>query len=472
MRKRVSVACLCALLGGCMVGPAYEEPELDLPAEWHVNVDYKNQGPNSLAEEAWLDIFRDEDLRELVDRALTNNRQMQVALERIVEARALYLVNRAPVFPTVDLGLLMERENESGLTTDAPELSDELFLGPTVNWELDLWGANRRTGRAAYATYLAEEYGAQAVRLSLIAEVSRAYFELEGIVARLATNYDTIASRERSLAIAEKRFKGGLISKLEVKQAEVELEASRAFIPQAEQQQLVVENRLAILLGEPPQSIGLTSKLEDQHIPVDVAAGLSSALLERRPDIMAAEQRLIAASEAVGVATARLLPNVTLTGGLGYETEEFGDFFDDQGEYWIADLDVVMPLFNAGARRAQVSAAEARFNQARLSYEQIVLEAMAEVSDALNQFYKTGETLEAQLALEAASEEYLVLATKRYRNGVLAYLQVLDAQRQLFDAQIAVSFSRQAQLTSLVALYKALGGGWDPESLPETAARP
>lgn len=457
--------CLCTYLSACVVGPDYERPVTELPEFWHVDLDYKSNDPNSLADQAWLDIFRDPQLRELINIALSNNREMLLALERIEEARSLYTVNRAPLFPTIDVELTGEREDESALTTDDPELSDELFLGPTIGWELDLWGKNRRTARAAYARYRSEEYGAQAVRLQLMADVSAAYFSLAGVVARLATNYDTLTSRERSLIIAEKRFKGGLTSKLEVKQAEVELAASRAFIPRAEQEQLALENLLAILLGEVPKHFTLESKLEEQYVPTAVTAGLSADLLERRPDIMQAEQQLIASSEAVGIATARLLPNITLTGGLGFQTEEFDDFFDDEGEYWIAQLDIAMPLFNAGARRAQLSAAQARFNQTRLRYEQVVLQALREVSDSLNQFYKSGELLQAQLSLESAAAEYLSLATKRYRNGVLAYLQVLDAQRQLFDAQIAVSIAREAQLRALVGLYKALGGGWEPASL-------
>ena len=180
---------------------------------------------------------------------------------------------------------------------------------------------------------------------------------------------------------------------------------------------------------------------------------------------MQAEQELVAASESVGVAKARLFPNIALTGSYGTETTEFSDLLDSDGRYWILDIDVLMPLFNAGARRAELSAAESRFNQSRLRYEQAVLEALRDTSNALNQFHKAGETLEAELALQQATQEYLALATKRYRNGVLAYIDVLDAQRQLFDAQIAVNAAREVQLFALVDLYKALGGGWDPQTL-------
>ena len=459
------IAAITLCLSACMVGPDYEKPPAPISEHWHVDRDYQRDDSDSLAEQAWIDIFRDDQLREVIENALVNNREMRIALQRIEESRSLYRINRAALYPSIDLELNSEREEESDLTNTNAETADEFFFGPTVSWELDLWGKNRRASRSAYARYLATEYGAQALRLSLIADVCRAYFGLEGINARLATNYDTLASRERSLIIAEKRFKGGLTSKLEVKQAEVELASSRASIPRAEQGLLVVENQLSILVGEPPQHFTLHSTLEDQYVPEKVTAGLPATLLQRRPDIMQSEQNLIAASEAVGVATARLFPNITLTGGLGYETDEFNDLLDDDGEFWIVQLDIAMPLFNAGARRAQLSASEARFNLARLSYEQVVLQALREVSDALNQFYKAGESLQAQLALQKATTEYLELATKRYRNGVLAYLDVLDAQRQLFDAQIAVSTSREQQLIALVDLYKALGGGWDPATI-------
>jgi multidrug efflux system outer membrane protein len=460
--KYLLASTLCLALSACLVGPDYERPEVPIADDWHVDLDYKSDDPASLADQAWIDLFRDEQLRSVIQQTLAGNKQLLIAIERIEEVRALYRIDRAALYPTVDLELNSEREEESKLTEDNAQTVDEIFFGPTVNWELDLWGKNRRSSRAAYARYLSSEYGAQAVRLSLIAETCRAYFELAGINARLDINYGTVDSRDHSLVIAQKRFKGGLTSKLEVKQAEVELASSRASVPKVEQSQLVAENQLAVLMGLPPQHFTMSSTLEGQYIPEKVTAGIPSTLLQRRPDIMQAERELIAASEAIGVATARLFPNITLTGGVGYKSADFSDLLDSDGEFWIVRLDIAMPLFNAGARRAQLSAAESRFNQARLAYEQVVIESLREVSDALNKFYKSGEALQAELALQLATTEYLDLATKRYRNGVLAYLDVLDAQRQLFDAQIAVSVARQAQLFALVDLYKALGGGWDP----------
>lgn len=463
--KRALLLTLPLMITGCMVGPDYQRPEVPLAEDWHTDLEYKTIAEPSLAEESWLDIFQDEQLRSMLHQALAQNKDLLIAIERIEEARALYRIERAPLYPRLDLELSGERERESGLTNTDPGLDNEFFLGPAVSWELDLWGKNRRAGRAAYANYLASEYGAQAVRLTLIADLCRAYFELEGVNARLEVNYNTLDAREQSLEIAEKRFRGGLTSSLEVKQAEVEKASTRASIPKVEQSKLVVENELAVLMGLPPQHFTLQGTLEDQYIPSSVTAGLPSTLLERRPDIMQAEQELIAASESIGVAKARLFPNIALTGKFGAETTEFSDLLDNDGKYWILEVDLLMPLFNAGARRAQLSAAESRFNQARLAYEQAVLESLQETSNALNQFHKAGETLQANLALETATAEYLALATKRYRNGVLAYIDVLDAQRQLFDAQINVNLAREAQLLALVDLYKSLGGGWEPEAV-------
>jgi multidrug efflux system outer membrane protein len=464
--KRLAAGALCLSLCACMVGPDYERPEVPISEDWHMDLDYKSDDPGSLADLTWLEMFDNEELKGFIEVALADNKQLLIALERIEEARALHRINRAKLYPTIDLALLGEREEESKLTNSEVETADTIFFGPTLSWELDLWGKNQRSSRAAYARYLSSEYGAKAVRLSLIAEVCRAFFQLEGINARLEVNYDTLGSRERSLVIAEKRFRGGLTSKLEVKQAEVELATARASIPKVEQGQLVAENQLAVLVGKPPRHFSLTSRPENHLLPAKVTAGLPSSLLQRRPDIMRSEQQLIAASESVGVATARLFPSISITSGLGYESAEFSDLVDSDGKFWIVNLDIVMPLFNAGARRAGVTAAESRFNQARLAYEYSVIQALREVSDALNRFYKSGEALDAELYLQKASSEYLDLATKRHRNGVLAYLDVLDAQRQLFDAQIAVSVAREAQLISLVDLYKALGGGWDPATVP------
>ncbi|MBO6657953.1 MAG: efflux transporter outer membrane subunit [Pseudomonadales bacterium] len=457
------------LLSGCMLGPNYERPETPGIDSWHIDTAYQETGSASVRDLDWSEIFNDEQLKTAIAAALENNRDMLLAIERIQEARATARIARSGIFPTFDLDLHGEREAESGLTNDPAETADQFTFAAAMAWEMDIWGKQRRTNSAAFAEYLAAEYGAQAVRLSLIADVALAYFELQGLESRLDINKRTLIARERALEIAEKRHKGGLTSKLEVIQSDVEVAATRSQIPQVEQSKLVVENQLSLLMGLPPTHLAMARDLEDHFIPESVTAGLASDLLERRPDIMQTEQNLIAASERVGAAKAALFPSFQLTGSLGYETEDFDGLLDSDGNAWILELDVVQPLFYSGARRAQLSAAESRFNQARLAYQKTVLEAFQETSNALNQFHKSTETLNALSDLERSSAEYLRLAEKRYRNGVLAYIDVLDARRQLFDAQISVSQARQEQLFALVNLYKAVGGGWNPKAISEIA---
>ena len=420
MRMPLRGGLLSLLIGlsGCMVGPDYQRPEVETPERWHVDLNYKGLQEASLTDLAWTEIFQDEDLRAYVQQALERNKNLRIAAERIVEARAVNRITRSALYPSLDAELLLEREDESELTNINPEQADEHFFGLSAAWELDLWGKNRRASNAAFARYLAAEYGAQAVRLSLVADVSRAYFQLQGVEARLGINLDTVGAREQALVIAQKRHRGGLTSKLEVIQSEVDLASTRASIPNVEQQKLAVENQLSVLLGEVPTHHTVSRRMRDQYVPSSVAAGLPSTLLQRRPDVLQAEQALVTASEEVGVATAGRFPSIELTGSFGTESAALEDIVDSDGEFWILNLDLVMPLFNAGARRARVTAAESRFNQARLRYEQVVLEALREVSDSLNQFYKAGEALQIQLELERASTEYLNLAQKRYRNGV------------------------------------------------------
>ncbi|MBE9538515.1 MAG: TolC family protein, partial [Proteobacteria bacterium] len=214
MKRLGTVVSLSLALAGCMVGPDYERPQVPLAADWHADLKYKSVAEPTLADRAWVDIFKDPQLENVLRQALAQNKEMLIAIERVGEARARHRIVRGELFPTLDANLSSEREQESGLTETIPQLSTDIFLGASASWELDLWGKNRRANNAAYANYLASEYGAQAVRLSLIAEVCRAYFDLQGVDHRLEVSYDTLHSREKAAVIAEKRFSGGLTSKL------------------------------------------------------------------------------------------------------------------------------------------------------------------------------------------------------------------------------------------------------------------
>ena len=226
--RSFAIIALGLALSACMVGPDYQRPNAPEVKDWNIDLEGRSLDGPSLAEQKWFDIFKDEQLREVVLEALEQNKALLIAVEKIVESRAVHRIVRSALYPSLDLALRGEREHESDLTNTNARRVDTLFFGPTARWELDLWGKNRRAGNAAYASYLATEYGAQAVRLSLISEVSRAYFQLQGVESRLSINYSTVDAREQALVIAQKRFRGGLTSKLEVKQAEVELASARA----------------------------------------------------------------------------------------------------------------------------------------------------------------------------------------------------------------------------------------------------
>ena len=467
-RKKLFAVTLLPLcfLSACMLGPDYEKPATAMPENWYQGAG--KQFPQFADHEAvllsdlnWWDLFQDKTLQQLIEQALENNHDLNVAVLNIEKARANYRIARSGLFPTAVLRQETEREGLSLIEDGSDDITVDQHLAVDLAWELDLWGANRRAGNAAFADYLATEYGWRGVRLSLISEVAATYFSLLAADAKLKINQDTLQARERAYVIAEKRFKGGLTSKLEVQQAKVELETTRAAVPDAEQARLTFENSLSILLGVNPREIILEAGLEQQQIPETIKPGLPSELLQRRPDIMRAEKQLHIASEKVGIAKAAFFPSLKLTSSVGYETVEFGDLLDSDGQKWLFESNLLTPIFNAGSLRAQYSVAQIELQQAKLAYEKTVLQSMREVSEALHQFYKTKDVLQAHMTLEVASREYYILAVKRYRMGIHAYLDVLDAQRKLLDAQLKVSGSREKQLQSLVALYKSLGGGWD-----------
>lgn len=472
INKSIKIVACVSLLNACMLGPDYEQPIVDVPDAW-----YQGEGKTFpahddeaalLAELNWWELFHDETLKELIQLALENNRDLKTAVLNIDKARAAYRIERSGLFPSANLLLESEREGLSLLEDGTDDIVENHYLAVDLSWELDLWGAVRRKNEAALADYLATGYGWRSVRLSLISDVATAYFSLLGADEKLKINLDTLKARESAYIIADKRFKGGLTSKLEVQQAKVELASARAAVPDAEQSRLAFENTLSILLDVNPREYLVKTNLGQQHIPKKIKPGLPSNLLQRRPDIMQAEQSLRIASEKVGVAKAAFFPSLTLTTSLGYETAEFEDLLDSDGEKWIVAGNLLTPIFNAGRLDAQYTVAQIELKQAKLAYEQSVLQSMREVSDALKQFYKNKDVLQAHLELEVASREYYILAMKRYRLGILAYLDVLDAQRKLLDAQLKVSDSREKQLQSVVALYKSLGGGWDGELVAQT----
>ncbi|ARN72764.1 efflux transporter outer membrane subunit [Oceanicoccus sagamiensis] len=466
MMQRLSLIALALLVSSCMVGPDFESPEPDMPAEFYSSTENAQGGGRTLEELAWWELFQDPQLQSLIDTALKNNLDVKGALVAVETARARYGIERSNLFPTVDLFLGSERENSSLLTDGNDSISNTQELRFNIAWEVDLWGARRRANEAANAIYLSSSYALVGTQLSLISEVADTYIGILAAKGRLQIRENTVFARERALVIADKRFQGGLTSKLEVQQSRVELAEARAGIVDIEQDIFQLQSRLSILLGEEPQAFGITSSLLDQELPEGLVAGVPVSILKNRPDMMQAEQALQEATARLGIAKAAYYPRLNITGELGFETEEFSDLLDSDGQKWLVGGELLTPLFNAGRIRAEDKIAQLALEQAGLDYQQTLLDSLNEVSVALNRYHLSQRRLSEREVLEEASRAYLILAIKRYRNGVLAYIDVLDAQRKLLDAELSVNESKEIQLKSVVELYRALGGGWQPEDVP------
>jgi NodT family efflux transporter outer membrane factor (OMF) lipoprotein len=450
------------IFAGCALGPDYQRPEQELPENYRQSDDRQRQDTEkvSFAVRNWREIYQDEQLQWLIETGLADNLDLAVARSRVREARYYLAVSRSALFPQLDLAAVAEREGKSGFTSSSSGPENTLALEGLLSWEIDLWGRNRRSMEASEAQWMATEESRQAISVFLIGEIAAAYFELLDIDNRLKISERTVASREESIRIARLRKKGGVISKLEVQQAEVELASAKVTLPFLHKNRLIKENYLSILIGQAPGDIERRVGISEQALPPEVPVGLPGSLLQRRPDVRQAEQTLIAANAAIGIAKADFFPELTLTGAYGRESNELSDLLKSSGKTWIIGLDAIMPLFNAGKNRAQLAIAREQYEQASLNYRKIVLQSLQEVSDALESYSRSKEELEAHLDLVKSSQEYLRLATLRYYNGVLSYLDLLDAQRQLFNAELSLSESKRDRLVALVQLYKALGGGW------------
>jgi multidrug efflux system outer membrane protein len=422
----------------------------------HRGSEISPQEAAELAELEWWTVFGDPVLEELITTALRENRDLLIATARIEEARARARVARGERYPVIGIDGEALRELDSGDESSA----DTFTLTATAAWDTDLWGRLRRADEAARARLLEAIEIRRGVILSLVGDVSRAYFELRDLDRRLAVTLGTVSTRRDALEIAILRFEGGLTSQLEVRQAETELAAAEALAPVLALLRAEKENEISLLLGRFPGKILRGKDLEEQVIPPEVPPGLPSELLQRRPDVRAAEQQLIAANAEVGIAVANLYPQLVLSGFGGSESEELGSLLSSGTGIWELVANLTAPIWQGGRLRAGVEASRARFEQAVLAYEESILQACGEVSNGLVSVRASQESLESTLRLELAARQYLELANLQYANGVVAYLDVLDAQRQLFSAELDLSEETRNRLISVVDLYLALGGGW------------
>ena len=468
MTNRLVVATLAgSLFAGCTVGPTYRRPAVTPPAVFRGSGEITPPADlTSLADLKWFDVFKDERLQEMVRTALVQNYDLREAVARVDAARANLGITRADQFPTVDgtADVTTLRFSSSGEfpfpQTFAPKRTFGSVAVNLVSFEVDLWGRLRRATEAARADLLANDENRKAVITTVIGDVAAAYFNLLELDMELEIARRTLALREESLQLIRVREAGGVATLLEVREGEQLVYGAAQVIPATEQLIEQTENAIKLLLGEPPGGIVRGQSLVEQEEPPSVPPGLPSSLLERRPDIRAAEQTLVSANANIGVAKAAYFPRINLTGFLGFQSNELSSLFSQATNAWQFIPQVTQPIFNAGRIKSNVKLAEAEHQIALVQYEGTIQNAFREVSDALVQYRQTREIGRQRELLQATLKDRARLAYLRYRGGVGTLLNALDADRDLFEAELGFAQTKRDEFLALVQLYRALGGGW------------
>ncbi len=453
MNKLITTSLLSLVLTACTVGPDFEKPSLTVQDNFQGTDGYDVSESAALI--SWQQAYQDPQLQKLIEQALAQNFDLNIAISRIKEARALAGVADSVFYPT--LGVMAESERVS--EGSASDYDDTHQLKGQFFWDLDLFGYNRRASEAAWAELDALGQARNVVEMNLVADVASTYFSLKDLEEKISLSKSTVTLRERAFTIAKLRKENGMVSGLDVRQAEVELESAKVTIPSLVLEQLETTNRLKLLLANELTEISSGINLTEQVIPVSIPVGIPSKVLMRRPDVLQVEAKLHSATAKVGMATANLFPKITLTSEFGFESGQLSGLLSGDSSYWELVGGITQPLFNAGKLRDDLTAAEERAYQASLEYKKVVMNAFLEVSNQLMAF-KSSETIyHAQKNLLVASREYEKLARIRYRNGVASALDFMDAQRKLFDAQLSFSSAKKERLIAFVNLYRALGGG-------------
>jgi outer membrane protein, multidrug efflux system len=459
--RRALVAALGAAgLVGCTVGPNYKRPPVTVPEQFY-GADTAVAEARSLADTPWWQVFQDPVLKGLVDEALRKGFDARLAAARVEEARALYGVARGDLLPSVGYQGGFDRTRIDQVTRPESPIQTKWTAKAGFQWELDIFGRIRRSTEAARARYLATEEARRGVLLALVSDVAIAYFELRELDAELLIARRTTAAFQDTYDLFDRQLRGGAVSALETSRAEASLGQVAAQIPEIERAIVAKENQINFLLGRNPQPIARDG---ETPVPPDVPAGLPSALLERRPDVRQAEQLLIAANASIGVAKAAYFPTLSLTGYFGNVSSELGDIFSGGKTYSFA-AGLLGPIFSAGQIKKSYEASKARYEQAAVAYDASVANAFSEVSSTLVDRMKLVETERQRARAVRAYQEAVRLANLRYKSGLSAYFEVLDAQQALFPAEISLCRTHLDQLVAVANLYKALGGGWQAEGV-------
>ncbi|MFY4258814.1 efflux transporter outer membrane subunit [Achromobacter xylosoxidans] len=485
MFKQTAMSAFVAVaLAGCSLAPEYTRPDAPVSGSWpdQPKVQYGayatpmtlgTQPASAVAPQAgtpaadlgWREFFRDPRLQRLIELALVNNRDLRVAVQRVEEARAQYGVQRGAQWPSIGAGIQGQRqrfpENMRQPGAGSVTSSYQAGIGLTT-FEIDLFGRLRSLSEAAYQQYLSTEQAQKSTHITLIGAVAQSYFNLRAAQVQLELTQRTLASRQESYNLVKRRFDGGVASELDLNQSKSLLDTASADLAQLARAQAQAVNALVLLLGTPlPEDLPPPATFGRDQLLATVPAGLPSDLLERRPDILAAENNLKSANANIGAARAAFFPTISLTGLFGVASPSLDTLFKGGQGYWSFSPSITTPLFAGGSIREGLNLARARDNIAVAQYEQTIQQAFREVSDALAGEATYGAQLDAQRALQDSSARTLELSNLRYTNGIDSYLQVQTAQVDFFNAQLALVQTGLAALINRVELYKALGGGWE-----------
>lgn len=438
------------VVGGCKVGPNYEAPVVETSASFM----YDSLMGDSTLNIAWWELFDDEQLDTLIKTALANNLSVLQAASRVNEAKAYLGFNQADLWPALGY-------NGNVLVPDNSKVSPGgSFLTAGIVWELDFWGKFRRANEAARAELLVSQYAQRWIYVNLITEVAGTYFAYLDFKQRYDISVRTLASRQESLRIIAARFEKGIAPELDLNQAQIQEAIAAAAIPQNRRLMAITENTLSLLLGQHPRPLLIDTKLGEVEPPAEIPVGIPSEILARRPDVRQAEQMLIAQNARIGVAQAMRFPSISLTGIFGAASPELGSLLSSNSLGWSAAAGIVGPVFEFGKNKRRVEIEKFRTEQAMYGYEQSILLALADVDDALVSLQTNEQALLAVNRQMKAAMNANLLSRERYDGGVTSYLEVLDSERTLFNAELLASSTYRTQLISYVQLYKSLGGGW------------
>lgn len=447
---------LILIFGSCKVGKKYQQPTIALPEQILGSKDKADS--SSVSDIKWWDLYSDPQLHDLIKKALENNKDLLIASKRIEEFAAGKKIAFADLFPSVGMGVLGEKEsiNYGGKNQEI----DNTFEGKfSFAWEIDLWGKIRWANEKAKANFIQSIEFKRGVQMGVIANVAQKYFEISAAQREINIVKRTITARKEGVRLSKLRFENGLTSETSLKQSEVELARTETFLPFLEKQMTTFENELSLLMGEFPKENAFGSLTAIDTLIKDLPVGLPSQLLKRRPDIRYAEQKMIAANANVGIAFTSMFPSIQLTGSGGLESDELSTFL--KSPYWLIGGGILGPVFNLGKNRTNWKRAKIQNEQEVIHYQLTVLTAFKEVNNALVAYNKNRIILEKRSKLASSARSYLQLANLQYINGITSYIDVLDAQRGMLDAEIGLSNAMREVNISLVYLYKSLGGGWE-----------